>query len=141
MAQCPGKSVGAVVRSTDGKYLALYRIKAPKGLAFIAGHIDENETPQAAVIRELKEEAGIAATEVREVFHGVLPNPCSRGFDSHEWWVFEVVRWTGEPVNREPAKHAWVKFCTKSEIQEAMKAMTNACDPAWSLLFKTKGIL
>lgn len=137
MAQCPGKSVGAVVRSPDGKYLALYRIKAPKGLAFVAGHIDEGETPEGAIIRELKEEAGITAVKVRELFHGVLSNPCSRGFDEHEWWVFEALEWTGEHKNMEPAKHEWVKFCAKNEIQELMKG---DCDPAWKILLKSDAI-
>ena len=62
MNLCPRKSVGAVIRDERGRYLCLYRLGFPKGLAFIAGHLDwtdEDETilesPEIAVVREVQE--------------------------------------------------------------------------------------
>jgi len=116
MNLCPGKSVGAVIRDKDGAILVLYRKKRPLGLALPAGHIDEGETPPDAMQREVYEETGLEVKRYREVLHSTFPNPCSRtdaagkSYDGHEWWVYEVVEWSGVPRLMEPDKHEFVGF-------------------------------
>jgi ADP-ribose pyrophosphatase YjhB (NUDIX family) len=51
-------SVGALIQK-DGKYLLIDREIKPYGYAGPAGHIDEGETKEQALVREVKEETGL----------------------------------------------------------------------------------
>ncbi len=137
MNLCPGKSVGAVIRDKDGAILVLYRKKRPLGLALPAGHINEGETPPDAMQREVYEETGLEVKRYREVLHGTFPNPCSRtdaagkSYDGHEWWVYEVVEWSGVPRLMEPDKHEFVAFKGLGFLRYSLDlALGHAPDPA-----------
>ena len=136
--RCPFGSVGAVIEK-DGEYLALYRTSFPQGLAGIAGHIEPGETPAQALARELKEEAGITAEAFEEVLHTTLPNSCNKGYTSHEWWLYKVTAWGGEPRLMEPEKHTFVRFVSRDEIRA--HAERKDMDPAWVSLFAELGVL
>jgi 8-oxo-dGTP diphosphatase len=94
----------------DGRVLLAQRPegKAMAGLwEFPGGKINRNETPEAALIRELKEELGI------DVASNCLA-PLT--FASHGYAGFHVVlllyvcrRWQGETIAREGQKLAWVR--------------------------------
>lgn len=137
MNLCPGKSVGAIIKNAAGQYLCLYRLKRPIGLAFIAGHIDpEDKSPEAALVREVEEEAGLKVINFKLIENKVLLNPCSRGlkeigrdYDGHEWFFYEVTGYEGEPQLMEPTKHQFVKFLSREEIKPYLSE--NDCDPAW----------
>jgi 8-oxo-dGTP pyrophosphatase MutT (NUDIX family) len=131
--RCPFGSVGALIEK-DGHYLMLYRSSFPPGLAGIAGHGEPGESPENSLRRELTEEAGIVAGDVELVLHKELPNPCKKGFTSHEWWLYRVHNWTGEPRLMEPDKHTFVKFMSVSEILEHDDR--GDMDPAWSMLLR-----
>lgn len=52
----------------------------------IAGHWDlDDGTPEAAVAREIAEEAGIEIRPDKSVFVETLEEPCRRGADFQEW--------------------------------------------------------
>jgi hypothetical protein len=72
------------------------------------------------------------------IFHGELPNPCRRGYQSHEWWVYEVTGWRGTPSLKEQEKHAFMKFMSKEEIGEYVRQ--HDVDPAWLLTLPKLGI-
>ncbi len=135
--QCPFGSVGALIER-DGAYLMLYRTASNPGLAGIAGHIDAGESPEDALRRELKEEAGIEAGEMELVLHTTLPNPCKKGYASHEWWVYKVTAWSGEPTLMEPDKHAFVKFVSLDDIRGY--AQHNDMDPAWQMILRDERV-
>jgi ADP-ribose pyrophosphatase YjhB (NUDIX family) len=67
-------AVAAFIRNADGDLLVCTRGKEPaKGtLDLPGGFVDEHETAEEAVSRELKEELGALVTEVRYLFS--LPN-------------------------------------------------------------------
>lgn len=136
--RCPSGSVGAILVRGD-EYLALYRSSYPPGLAGVAGHIDPGETPEDALRRELEEEMGVTAQGVHEILHEVLQNPCNRGYQEHEWHVFIIDSWEGEPHLLERDKHAWVRWMHKEEI--AQYAQRGDMDPAWHNLFARIGVL
>ena len=124
-----GTSVGAVVER-EGSLLMLHRKVFPQGLALPAGHINPGETPEEALMREVKEESGITVTKCQLVLGRFFPNPCAKGHTAHRWWVYRVTGWEGEPSVCEPEKHAFVKFMTKEEIL-AYLASGGDVDPAW----------
>lgn len=137
MKLCPGKSVGAIIKNSVGEYLSLYRLKHPVGLAFVAGHIDPEDTgPEIALIREIQEESGLTVRKLRLIENVVLLNPCTRGlkeigknYDGHEWFFYEVEEFEGEPRLMEPEKHSFVKFLSRQEMAHYLNA--GDCDPAW----------
>ncbi|MBK9139840.1 MAG: NUDIX hydrolase [Verrucomicrobia bacterium] len=70
----PAVSVGAFIFRPDGAMLWLRRAKDPRRgkLGLPGGFIDFNETAEAALDREVREEVGIAARDVKFVLS--LPN-------------------------------------------------------------------
>ncbi len=100
----------AVLIDTDGRVLLAQRPahKAHGGLwEFPGGKIDAGETPETALIRELREELGIHvlarclapltfASHAYETFHLLMP-------------LFACRNWDGEPEPREGQKLAWVR--------------------------------
>ena len=70
-------SVGAVIEK-DGKYLLVDRVKPPFGFAGLAGHVDEGESPDATIVREIMEESGLKVVNSKLLFEEeILWNYCS----------------------------------------------------------------
>lgn len=100
----------AALVDSDGRVLICQRPEG-KQLAglweFPGGKVEAGETPEAALIRELEEELGIAvapaclapfvfASHAYESFHLLMP-------------LYLIRRWEGEVQRREHAAIAWVK--------------------------------
>jgi ADP-ribose pyrophosphatase YjhB (NUDIX family) len=91
-------SVGAVIRNSEGEILMIDRLKTPYGFACPAGHIDEGEAPETALVREVLEETGLKVKSFKEYrinyssddFSDCPQEPCSRGIDFHMWFIYEV---------------------------------------------------
>jgi 8-oxo-dGTP pyrophosphatase MutT (NUDIX family) len=64
--------VGAVIYSSEGK---IFLMTSPKWKGYIVpgGKIQENETEEQALIREIKEELGIEITNIKKVGEKVKP--------------------------------------------------------------------
>lgn len=98
--------VAAVLQQADGRFLLAQR---PQGKAyagyweFPGGKVENGETPEAALARELHEELGI---EVTAAYPWLI-----REFDYPHADVrlhfFRVRRWRGEPHGRESQAFAW----------------------------------
>ncbi len=75
-----------------------------------AGHLEAGESVVTALIREAKEEIGIAIRPEAVEFAHVMHNSSSGGRAA---FFFTVREWDGEPENREPEKCgelAWFPF-------------------------------
>lgn len=57
-----------VVVADDGKFLAVSRKNDPTDFGFPGGKIDPGETPKQAARRELREETGLIATDLRLLY-------------------------------------------------------------------------
>jgi len=91
------KSVGAIIKNEKGKILMIERKKFPPGWACPAGHIDRGESPENAMMREIKEEVGLNVKEFKLLIHKFVDwNKCSKGEIGHDWHVYEVVDYDGE---------------------------------------------
>lgn len=78
-------SVGALIER-DGAYLLFDRVKPPFGYTGPAGHVDEGEDPDRALIREVQEETGLTVVGFELLFEEELPfDTCGRGVPVHHW--------------------------------------------------------
>ena len=111
--------------------MVLYRRSFPQGLAFVAGHGEGGENPEVSLRREVLEESGIIVKKYELVLHQTFKNPCSKGFGSHEWWVYDISEWEGEPRVCDPDRHDFVKFMSSEEIRSYVGR--NDVDPAWGM--------
>jgi len=152
MFLCPNESVGAVVKDEQGRFLCLYRQSKTendptRGLAFLAGHrdwLDQSagvlDPPVVALGKEVYEEANLIVTDCRLLLVKEFPNPCKRGFNSHKWWLYEVIHRDGQLINKELDKHLWLKFLSTDEILSYVQR--GDYDPAWGeYLWPALGII
>lgn len=135
-------SVGMIVQNKKKEYLVLYKKVRPEGLAMPAGHINQWEAHGDAARRELYEETGLIAQDIRQVYSQVIGThiPCSRGVKLHFWAVYQILSYKGTPELREPDKHRFLRFMPVAEIREFVER--GDCDPAWSeRIWQEAGVL
>ena len=126
-------SVGAIIARRD-EYLLIDRVKPPYGFAGIAGHVEEGESPEEAVRREVWEESGLEVTTLRLVAEGRLENNiCSRGVRTHYWHVY-ACETKGELVFNaaETKSLGW-------HARDAIAALP--LEPAWRHWFERTGVI
>ncbi|MCK4554633.1 NUDIX domain-containing protein, partial [Candidatus Parcubacteria bacterium] len=126
-------SVGAIIKNKEGKILMIDRAAFPYGWACPAGHVDENETPEQALVREIKEEVnliirhaatnGVHANENNNVNYKLLIheyvdwNECVKEVRGHDWYVYEVLQWSGE-VKRSERETKNIGWFSPNEIKK-----------------------
>lgn len=125
-------SVGAVIEK-DGKYLLIDRVNPPFGFAGLAGHVDEGESPDTTITREVMEESGLKVSDNKLLFEEeILWNYCSSA-SSHRWWLYEC-EVTGEITqNKEETKS--IGWYTKEELKNLN------LEPVWKYWFEKLGII
>jgi len=88
--KCDNKSVGMLVWR-DGNLLLIERGKPPFGFAPPAGHIDGDNSFEESAKRELKEEVGLEAQNIKLLIEGRKENPCRReGGNWHYWKIYQI---------------------------------------------------
>lgn len=97
-----------------------------------SGHLEENETVQAAARRELQEETGLRVDEDElRLFH-VCQNYHSEG-RPYIFFIFEAMQWSGEPTIQEPDKCADMRFFELDQLPKVTPyvklALGNLPDP------------
>jgi ADP-ribose pyrophosphatase YjhB (NUDIX family) len=108
------RSVAAVIRK-DGKILMIDRVNPPFGWACSAGHIEEGEDPEKALIREVKEEVGIEVEKYKLIHHEFIKwNICKHGVRGHDFFVYEVMKWKGDIKNNFESKE--IKWISRGEL-------------------------
>lgn len=125
-------SVGAIIKQ-NGKYLLIDRVKPPLGFAGVAGHVDDGESPNEALIREVMEESGLKVQNFKLLFEEeILWNACGSGL-SHYWWLYECDTTRNIVWNEKETKS--INWYTKEEI----KSLT--LEPVWEYWFKKLKII
>ncbi len=82
-------SVGIIVEC-NGKHLLLDRINPPFGFACPAGHIDEDEDPKEACLRELREETGIVLNDIEFICEEEIPWNYCKSAEVHYWYLYKA---------------------------------------------------
>lgn len=115
MSKCDNKSVGVIIRNGEN-LLLIKRKNFPVSYAFVAGHLD-GDSPEDAAKKEAQEEAGITVSGLKKVLEETFQNPCKReGGSYHEWHVFDVLNWSGEPKAASDAKEVF--WATRQELND-----------------------
>jgi ADP-ribose pyrophosphatase YjhB (NUDIX family) len=112
---CDHTSVGMLVWK-DEKLLLIERAKFPFGFAIPAGHVDEDPSYEDSARRELQEEVGLEAIELKVVAEGRKENHCRREDGTWHYWKLYEVTFSGE-VDRSVEETKQVKWYAKEEIE------------------------
>jgi 8-oxo-dGTP diphosphatase len=75
------------------------------------GHVEDEETEIAALVREVREELGIEILETSVVLSARLIGP------NFEVAYFVLEAWTGEPYNAAPEEHDEIAWVPLSELE------------------------
>ena len=75
---------------------------------FPAGHIEEGETPEQAVIRELKEELDIEVAPIKTIAEGLADLP-----NYYAYWI--MCNWESGDINPSKREIKDLKWLTKEE--------------------------
>ena len=124
-------TVGALFIGPDGKVLLGLRAPAKKAWPChwdtIGGHVEDGESLDGALIREVQEEPGVTPTEFRLIATVQERQPEIYGHALHH--VYAVTRWRGgEPANV-CDEHTELKWFSIDE----MRLLTNMVDCDYSL--------
>ena len=126
-------SVGALIREGE-KYFLIDRAVPPLGFAGVAGHVDENESSEEALMREVEEESGFKIQNHKLLFEEELDwNWCSKGVNSHYWYLFDC-QVSGE-LKRSERETKSVGWYNADEIKKL------TLEPVWDYWFKKLKII
>lgn len=94
----------------DGKYLMLYRNKKENDInngkwLGVGGHIKEGETPEECIVREIKEETGLTALDVKAAGTVKFISPEY----SEIMYLFGCERFEGELIPCDEGKLEWIE--------------------------------
>lgn len=81
-----------------------------------SGHVDPEEGPSAALVREAKEELGIVPKNAKLVY--VMYRVRKDGSDERVDFFFEASKWTSKPSNKEPHKCDELKWVPIDNLPE-----------------------
>jgi 8-oxo-dGTP diphosphatase len=103
---------GILIR--DGRVLLCHRSASkewyPSVWDFPGGHVDEGESPTASLVRELREELGVAIPEPNGE---CLARLRMSDADMRVWLISE---WTGTPHNAAPEEHDEIAWFEQRDV-------------------------
>ena len=88
-------------RRTDLKFY-------PNVWDIIGGHMEDNETPEQTLLRELREELGVTPTHSIPI--GVFHFSDTSASEDYEYHIYLVTEWRGTPRNIADDQHSEVSW-------------------------------
>lgn len=116
-------AVNVIIRDSTGRLLLQQRARSgyeDGEYAFVAGHLEGNETVQQAAQREAREETGVVLDlESISIVH-VMHRPRSDGYEMFDFFAV-ATNWSGRPTIREPNRSTELNWY----LPEALPAGTS----------------
>lgn len=126
-------TVGAVIER-DGKYLLLDRGMEPLGFAGLAGHINEGEEPEEALLHKILDESGLKVKAHYLLFEEEVEwNRCRVGISSHYWYLYRCT--VKGKVRNNPEASKSIGWYTPEEMKKLK------WEPVWRYWFEKLGVL
>ena len=111
-----------VILERDGKILLTRRYNtsyADGHYQMPSGHVEANEYPTEAAVRETKEEVGVDIDiENLEFLHTSYRINTTDGAGDYVDFFFKATKWSGEPVNAEPEKCDELLWVAMNDLPE-----------------------
>ncbi|MDP8033124.1 MULTISPECIES: 8-oxo-dGTP diphosphatase MutT [Pasteurellaceae] len=98
----------AIIRNEFGQIYLAQRLEGQdfaQSLEFPGGKVDQGETPEEAVVREIEEEVGIHILSAFPYEHFSFEYPTK----IIEFFFYLVEDWVGEPFGREGQEGFWIE--------------------------------
>ena len=114
--KCDHTSVGILVWR-DNKLLLIERKRGAIGFAPPAGHVDGDSSFEEAARRELKEEVGLEAEDLRLLTEGKKENQCRREDGGWHYWKVYQAEARGE-VERSEEETKQASWFDKEELRK-----------------------
>lgn len=117
----PGRQCGAIgVLVRDAQYLVIQRsatVRAPGKLCFPGGAIEQGETEQQAVVRELREELHLDVTPIRRLWQSETATRVQL-----YWWLVELASdcFSPQPNPAEVAGWFWMTAQTMTQHPQTL---------------------
>ena len=125
-------SAGALIKKDD-KYLLVDRVNPPYGFAGLAGHVDEGESGDDTITREVTEESGLKILSYKLLFEEeILWNYC-RSAPSHKWRLYECETEGQIIQNKQETKS--IEWYSREEIKKLN------LEPVWKYWFEKLEII
>lgn len=102
-------SYGAVVLESTDRGCMVLLVTGFNGLSFPKGHIEENETPEQAAVREVWEETGIRIA-LDAAFSRTVESPRSRDRRTVTFYLGTSLEGLKEPRAAEVREALWLPF-------------------------------
>lgn len=116
MAKKQVKVAAGIIRNEFGQIYLTQRLEGQdfaQALEFPGGKVDNGETPEQALKRELEEEIGIQVLSAFPFEHFVFEYPNK----FIEFFFYLVEEWVGEPFGREGQEGFWLEQVLLEEAQ------------------------
>ena len=108
----PGRRGAVAIIVRHGRMLVIRRalgVVAPRAYCFPGGGIDDGESEEAAVVREIREEIGVAIRPLRRLWECVTPWKVELA-----WWLAEIL--PGGVLVANPREVESIHWCTPAEM-------------------------
>ncbi len=113
------RAVVAVVPDRQGRVLVVRRseqVVAPGRLCFPGGMLQGGETPEVALVRELREELGVEARPLRTLWTSTAP------WQVELTWLLAQLE-PGAPLRPNPQEVAAVYWMTRQELEQSAEVL------------------
>lgn len=125
----PHHSVAALITQNDKdghiQYLTQWHLKH-KMLTPPCGKVKPDQGIVEALIIEMKEELDIEVENYMEILQYTKEYDMNGKMVPVTMHVFKVLKYKGTPKNAEPAKHSYVKYFTRDELEKSGKKLGDA---------------